>query len=53
MKDATEVEAHRLVEKRKVMAAGKKKAKEKAKRLKQELQRALGRVFNSKERTGN
>lgn len=53
MKDATEVEAHRLVEKMKVMAAGKRKAKEKAKQLKQELQKALGRVSNSKERTGN
>lgn len=38
MKDATEVETHRLVEKRKVMETGKRKAKEKAKRLKQELQ---------------
>lgn len=38
MKDAIEVKAHRLVEKRKVMEAGKRKAKEKAKLLKQELQ---------------
>lgn len=53
VKDATEVKAHRLVEKRKVMKAGKRKAKEKAKLLKQELQELWVGFSIQKKRIGN